>query len=126
MGFFGAVGNWIDTHFIQGVKNFGRFLKGLLKTFWTSFHEKINNIIQKVSYKINKAVLGVLTYLRKGLDGMISRVTSNFVKVDNDYEEIEVISKPISPSEVPQEFLDKMRYSNEIDVSNNYLDALTA
>lgn len=126
MGFLRNVGNWIDTHIIQRVKNFGRFLMGLLKSFWVSFHEKINDIIQKVSYKINKTVLGVLTYLRKGLDGMITRVTSNFVKIDNDYEEIEVTQKPIPPSEVPQEFLDKMRYSNEINVSNEYLNVLTA
>lgn len=126
MGFFGAVGNWIDTHIIQGVKNFGRFLVGLLKSFWTSFHEKIKNIITKVETKINRTVLGVLTLLRRGVDGAITKVSRNVTKVNNMYEQIDVESRPISPDEVPEEFKNALQNKIELDISDKYLNVLTA
>lgn len=109
--FVGVVWDNIKNGFIK--------IKNAISRFFSNFRDWILKTGEKVKQVIQGVLLGVRIYIKKFAEGIIRKMTSHFSK-NGDVLEETVVTKKISESEVPPEFVKLANYNESTDLTDDF------
>lgn len=89
---------------------------GILAAFWNDLVDFLKKALKKVEQVVAGFVYGSKVFIQKLREG-VKEISRHYSKVEGHWQET-TVTRTISESEVPKEILQRAKYSNELDITD--------